>query len=163
MSKLYTGHREVIATEEAIDKLYNLGKVEPPDRRYTIYPNQFVTLKNGSQSAITRMKSDGLLHLVKTKIKASGIAPRNREQIMAMDLLLDDDVPVVFLTGRAGSGKTILCTACAIQKIQDEKYQKMILTRPMSQVGRRELGILRVELKKNSIHTLKTISIILNR
>jgi len=147
-TKLYTGIKELSVQSELIDEIYAKGKVEIPDRRHALYPNMFVVLKNGeSQSAITRVKNTEL-YLVDPKLRAAGIRPRNKEQVMAMDVLLDDSVPVVVLTGRAGTGKTICAMACAFEKIRKEEYQRMILTRPMSQVGKRELGILPGDIKE---------------
>lgn len=142
MSEMYTGLKEITVLPETIDELFAKGEIEIPDKRHTYYPNMFVTLTAGqSQSAITRV-IDGKLKNVKTKIKASGITPKNREQIMALDLLLDDTVPIVVLTGKTGSGKTLLAIGAAMEKMQKDKYRKLILTRPMSQVGKRDLGIL---------------------
>jgi PhoH-like ATPase len=141
LSEHYTGTKELCVPAELIDELYKKGKIEIPDRRYALYPNMFVTLKCGeSQSAITRVK-DTDLHLVKTQV-AYGVRARNQEQIMALDVLMDPAVPIVVLTGRAGTGKTLLTLAAGMQALQDGLHKKMILTRPMSQVGRHELGIL---------------------
>ena len=61
---------------------------------------------------------------------------------MAMDALLDTSIGVVALTGRAGTGKTLLSLAVAIQLMEEKVYDRIIITRPMSQVGKRDLGIL---------------------
>lgn len=141
MSDIYTGVRELSVPSELIDELYKNGKIDIPDRRYALYPNMFVVLTNGGgQSAIVRVK-DTEMHLVK-KRSAFGIHSRNKEQTMALDVLLDDNVPIVVLTGRAGTGKTLLAMAAAVEKMGKEEYHRLILTRPMSQVGKRELGIL---------------------
>lgn len=149
-SSLYTGMKEISVQIEYIDELYNTGKLDitrddlPWDRRYKVFQNQFITLKNGeSHSAITRFKGTDLILVKKQNKKdAGGIIPRNREQLCALDLLLDDDVPIVILTGISGSGKTIIATAAAIHKMRAEKYKKLILTRPMSQVGKDRIGYL---------------------
>jgi PhoH-like ATPase len=82
--------------------------------------------------------------LVDRNIRAGDIRPKlgNEEQLMAMDALLDDSIPVVVLTGRAGSGKTILALAAALAKRKESQYNSIILTKPMVQVGGQELGIL---------------------
>lgn len=145
MSEIYTGIKEINVCSELIDSLFATGAVELPDKRYTLYPNMFVVLTCGNQSAITRVKmscGNPVLTTVKNKLSASGIHPKNREQVMALDLLLDPAVPVVVLTGIAGSGKTLLSMAAAMTALQKESYQRLVLTRPMSQVGRRDLGLL---------------------
>jgi PhoH-like ATPase len=145
VSEIYTGIKEINVCSELIDSLFATGAVELPDKRYTLYPNMFVVLTCGNQSAITRVKmscGNPVLTTVKNKLSASGIHPKNREQVMALDLLLDPAVPVVVLTGIAGSGKTLLSMAAAMTALQKESYQRLVLTRPMSQVGRRDLGLL---------------------
>jgi PhoH-like ATPase len=76
------------------------------------------------------------------KLSAFGVRPKNKEQVMAMSALLDDRISLCMMTGRAGTGKTLLAMAAALQKVEDGKYDRIIITRPMSQVGRYELGAL---------------------
>ena len=77
-----------------------------------------------------------------------GISPRNREQIFSMDALLDDEIPLVFLVGIAGTGKTLLALACGLYKVLVEKrYKKLIVTRPTVPMGR-DIGYLPGELEK---------------
>jgi PhoH-like ATPase len=141
VSESFTGIKEMSVPSELIDEVYKCGSVEIPDRRYALYPNMFVILKCGdSQSAITRVIGTKL-QLVKDR-PACDIRARNKEQKMALDVLLDDNVKVVVLTGRAGTGKTLLTLAAAMEHMKKEKYRRLILTRPMSQVGKRDLGIL---------------------
>ena len=71
-----------------------------------------------------------------------GIAPRNLQQRIALDLLLDDSIPLVTLVGRAGTGKTLLALAAALQKtLLDQRYEQIIITRSMVPLGR-DLGAL---------------------
>lgn len=77
-----------------------------------------------------------------------GISPRNREQIFSMDALLDDEIPLVFLVGIAGTGKTLLALAVGLYKVLVEKrYRKLIVTRPTVPMGR-DVGYLPGELEK---------------
>lgn len=110
-----------------------------------LYPNSFVVLKSGgSQSAVCRVSRDGLsLKLIDTsKIQASGLRPRNKEQAMLLSTLLDPEIPVQIITGVAGTGKSLLAIAAAMQLIEDGQYKKIILTKPSSQTGKYDLGIL---------------------
>ena len=75
-------------------------------------------------------------------VAAGSLCPRNKEQRMAIDALMDDSVKVVVLTGRAGTGKTIMTLAAAINKIESRSYNKIILTKPMSQVTKYDIGAL---------------------
>ena len=110
-------------------------------------PNQFVTLvdrTNPSHTALGRlMAADGLLHpLRRLEAPPWGIKARNREQQFAMDLLLDDAVQVVTLLGKAGTGKTLLAIAAGLQQVvDDERYHKLLVSRPVMPMGR-DLGYL---------------------
>ncbi|PLV59218.1 PhoH family protein [Thermotoga sp. KOL6] len=87
-----------------------------------------------------------------------GISPRNREQIFSMDALLDDEIPLVFLIGMAGTGKTLLALACGLYKVLVEKrYRKLIVTRPTVPMGR-DLGYLPGELEKKMKPWLQPIN-----
>lgn len=108
------------------------------------YPNSFLVLKSdGSASAVARISPNGeKLYLVRDTINAKGVKPRNKEQAMVLSTLLDDRIPVQIIAGRAGTGKTLLTLAAAMQKVEEGIYNKIILTKPMSQVGEYDLGIL---------------------
>lgn len=108
------------------------------------YPNSFLVLKAAEhQSALVRISPDGKeALLIRSDLNACGVKPRNKEQAMALSTLLDDRVPVQVLAGKAGTGKTLLTLAAAMQKVDEGKYNKIILTKPMSQVGQYDLGIL---------------------
>ncbi len=148
MSEGYTGVRVCEVRPELIDQLY-LNKHIFSDfdaRRKPFSQNEYVVVKDitgGHGTALARAVGDKLVLLEpKKKQQAAGIYPRNKEQIMALDALLDDKIKVVVLTGRAGTGKTLLTLAAAMQKMDDEKYSRLILTRSMSWVGKHGLGAL---------------------
>jgi PhoH-like ATPase len=71
-----------------------------------------------------------------------GVAARSLEQRMAMELLLDDDIKLVTLVGRAGTGKTLLALAAGLSKvIHDERYNKLLVSRPIMPLGQ-DIGYL---------------------
>ncbi|MDF2815504.1 MAG: hypothetical protein K0Q81_1704, partial [Paenibacillus sp.] len=71
-----------------------------------------------------------------------GIGARNVQQRMALELLLNDDIPLVTLTGKAGTGKTLLTLAAGLMKIEDEhKYKKLLIARPVVPMGK-DIGYL---------------------
>lgn len=147
MSDMYTGVRVHNVRKELINELYDKGKIEVWDKRYAWPENLYLVVKDetgGSQSALARVRGDKV-YLLREQ-SASGITPRNKEQFMALDSLLDDSIRVSVLTGRAGTGKTLLTLAAAMQKVQDKKYSKVVLTRAPGQVGRKEFGILPGEM-----------------
>ena len=147
MSTSFTGVRVVETRPELIDQLYQARFITTDfDNRYKFFPNEYVVVKDytkGQQSAITRVMNDRLVLLKdKKKYEASNVCPRNKEQLMALDALIDDAIKVCVLTGRAGTGKTLLTLAAALHKFDKKKYDRIILTRPMSWVGRHGLGAL---------------------
>lgn len=146
MAENYTGVKVITARPEIINELYEKKKVEIFDNRYTWHQNMFVVIKDetkGQQSALGRVKGH-YVHLLPPDhfLTVQGIAPRNKEQKMALSALIDDAIKVVVFTGKAGVGKTILTLASAIEKIQQRQYNRIILTRPMSWVGKHGLGAL---------------------
>ncbi len=149
----YKGVRVQEVSTEMINKIYVDKTIDLPDRRSTYYPNQFVYLKSNTQEksgAITRVTKDGnSLQLIPAddKLKAVGLSPLNKEQKMAMTNLLDDQIQLCIMTGRAGTGKTMLTLAAALRKVEEKKYDRIILTKPMSQVGKYELGALPGEVQ----------------
>lgn len=102
--------------------------------------NGYYILNNCSQSALTRY--DGLedqLELV-TKTYAFGIKPKNAEQAFALNALLNPDIKLVALQGVAGTGKTLLALAAALE--QKSKYQQIILSRPIVTLSNKNIGFL---------------------
>lgn len=137
---LYTGTATKKVTCEEIDLLFTEGLT-----LHKLYENQFVTLiEKGSPShtAIGRMKGGVLRPIAKVDRYPWNIRPRNREQSLAMDLLLDDSVKVVTLMGKAGTGKTLISLAACLMKVVDEEvYDKLLVARPIIPMGR-DLGFL---------------------
>jgi PhoH-like ATPase len=77
-----------------------------------------------------------------------GIGPRNKEQRFAIDLLLNDQIPLVTLVGKAGTGKTLLALAAGLHKVSDQQvYQRLLVTRPIFPMGR-DIGFLPGELEE---------------
>lgn len=145
MEELYTGHRTWDVDPEQVDQLFDGGLA--PDPEMGCSPNQFVTLvdrANPGRTALGRLfASDGLLHPLRRLEQGPwGIKPRNREQQCALELLLDDSVQVVTLVGKAGTGKTLLAIAAGLhQVVDDERYHKLLVSRPVMPMGR-DLGYL---------------------
>ncbi len=97
-----------------------------------------------SKSALLKVSADGKqlepLHLSNDPVW--GIAARNAQQRMALELLLNDDIPLVTLTGKAGTGKTLLTLAAGLLKVEDEhKYKKLLIARPVVPMGK-DIGYL---------------------
>jgi len=108
-----------------------------------LYPNEFVSIKCGSQSLIGCKVKDRIQKLnTSDKVEEFiGIKPRNREQLFALNLLCRDDIPLVSLTGLAGSGKTFLTLMAGLDGINKKKYKRIVITRNIQPVGR-DIGFL---------------------
>jgi len=110
-----------------------------------LYENEFAVIKAGQQSALARRKGDAV-HLLRNNLEAFDLRPRNIEQRLALDLLLDPDVSVVALDGPAGTGKTLLAIAAGLEQVWNHpgsrRYERMSIYRPIVAVGRQDLGFL---------------------
>jgi PhoH-like ATPase len=106
--------------------------------------NGCTIIEGPGRHALARRPND-VLKLVETKRHPWGLRPRSAEQRFALDLLCDDNVPVVALTGHAGTGKTILSLAAALEQVFEPAsatYDRLMILRPVVAVGRQELGYL---------------------
>lgn len=102
--------------------------------------NGYYILNNGKNSILTRYNSEtDEIERVEKKY-AYGIKPRNAEQTFALNALLNEDIKLVALQGVAGTGKTLLALASALE--QKNKYQQIILARPIIPLSNREIGFL---------------------
>lgn len=103
-------------------------------------PNQFFILRNGSTSSLAWFNPDTDEFERIIKSRAYGIQPRNAEQTYALHALLNPSVQLVTLTGKAGTGKTLLALAAALA--QRQEYRQIFLARPVIPLGNRDLGYL---------------------
>jgi PhoH-like ATPase len=104
-----------------------------------------VVLRAGKQSALARRKGDHVW-LLRQNHEAFDLRPRNIEQRLALDLLLDPSVSVVALDGPAGTGKTLLAIAAGLEQVWNHpstrRYERIAIYRPIVAVGRQEVGYL---------------------
>ncbi|MEY2995527.1 MAG: hypothetical protein RLZ86_760, partial [Actinomycetota bacterium] len=97
----------------------------------------------GSQSALARCQDDDVRLVSPSSPEAWGLRARSKEQRFALELLLDPDVSVVALDGRAGTGKTVLAIAAGLEQVVEERrYEKLAVYRPLVPVGRADVGFL---------------------
>jgi PhoH-like ATPase len=133
------------ATHEAIDDLYTAGAVACSllDGVDHLQENGFAVMRNGSQSALARRVDDELVLLPHSAPEAWGLRARSKEQRFALELLLDPDVSVVALDGRAGTGKTLLAIAAGLEQVVEQRrYERLAVYRPLVPVGRADVGFL---------------------
>jgi PhoH-like ATPase len=132
-----------------IDKFYEERKVSPKEE--DLQPNEFIVLKGGRQSALAKFSGGEikpLVHAVSTdKFSVQGVSPRNKEQVFAMDMLLDPSIHMATITGRAGSGKTLLSIATAIHQLNAGIYDKIIISRPVQSTSN-DIGFLPGDLRE---------------
>jgi len=143
IEELYPGNREILVPPGVIDEFYanSAVVVDAPG----LHANEFLTLKSeDGKSALTRWdKATGkAVPVRKLREGVWGIKPRNREQHFALDLLLNDDIKLVTLVGKAGTGKTLLAIAAGLQKVTEEQvFSKLLVSRPVFPLGR-DIGYL---------------------
>lgn len=111
-----------------------------------INANQYFILKNGNTSALARYNSTNETIERINKTTVYGIVPRNAEQTFAIDALLRPDILLVGLTGKAGTGKTLLALAAALHQRKD--FQQIFLARPIVALSNKEMGYLPGDAKE---------------
>ena len=144
LSESYTGVVTIEVHPSLIDVFYSQRSIPSTlvTNRIPLYPHQFVILKDAmgsSQSALLKVSSDTkqLEALKFGNESVWGITARNAQQRMAFELLLNDDIPLVTLTGKAGTGKTLLTLAAGLLKVEDEQvYKKLVIGRPVVPMGK---------------------------
>lgn len=127
---------------ELIDRLYSEGGIplDEFDFKSDVEPQECFVLKSSRSSVLARYQPQSGRVIRVEKTRSFGIEPRNAEQAFAMNVLLDDDVKLVALTGKSGTGKTLMALAAALQK--NEYYKQILLARPIVALSNRDLGYL---------------------
>ncbi len=167
-SDLFTGFTEVLVDDQTIDQFY---AEEPifldPEENPGLYPNEFIMLlssSNDKKTALCRFfdYKSPVEKVNPHKNGLWGVKARNKEQMFALDLLMDPEVQVVSLIGKAGSGKTLLAIAAGLEQvvpnysmdrlstkmsgsskkmIPDGLYKKLVVSRPVMPMGK-DIGYL---------------------
>jgi PhoH-like ATPase len=141
---LYQGHRQIEVDGDAIRASFRDGvSIEG----HAFNANEYITLVDvdrESHTALARFDAaTGIVRGLSRRVEPVwGIEPRNREQTFALDLLLDDSIPLVTLVGKAGTGKTLLALAAGLERVTDDQaYQRVLVSRPIFPLGR-DIGYL---------------------
>ncbi|MFD0962165.1 PhoH family protein [Paenibacillus chungangensis] len=148
-SDAYTGYVTLFVHPAVIDEFYTFRflNVDQLQIKAKPRPNEFVILRDEmgtNKSALLKISADGarLEPLYLSNDPVWGITARNAQQRMALELLLSDDIPLVTLSGKAGTGKTLLALAAGLMKVEDEhKYKKLLIARPVVPMGK-DIGYL---------------------
>ncbi|MDQ0341502.1 PhoH family protein [Lederbergia wuyishanensis] len=151
---IYTGVAEHYISLDKIGRFYEKGEIllhENKDKKY--YPNQFLIIRDelgSSASGIGIIDASGTVikKLINHNDSIWGIKPRNAQQTMAMELLVRKDIQLVTMTGKAGTGKTLLALAAGLMQTEDMRiYKKLLVARPIVPVGK-DIGYLPGEKKE---------------
>jgi PhoH-like ATPase len=140
---LYTGITEVEKVNAAdINSIYNQGscKASGALKKHDPLPNHYYILKNGSQSVLSRYnkEEDALKRVIKSA--AFGVVPKNAEQAFALDAIMNPDIKLVSIQGVAGTGKTLLSLAGALELRRN--YHQIYLARPIVPLSNKDIGYL---------------------
>jgi PhoH-like ATPase len=138
----WTGMEELSLSAGEMEVLYEHGVLDAEGaREYPCHTGLVITSEKGS--ALGRVRPDKQVQLVRGDREAFGLHGRSAEQRVALDLLLDPDIGIVSLGGRAGTGKSALALCAGLEAVMDRRlHRKVIVFRPLYAVGGQELGYL---------------------
>ncbi len=150
--EIYPGWRELKLSADDIQNFYKkrelvLTEIDKP------HPNEYFVMKdrdNEKNTALGRWdnKDKKIIPIIDLPKGLWGIIPRNKEQRFAIDMLMNDQIPLITLVGKAGTGKTMLALAAGLTKVLEEQmYTKMLVSRSIFPLGR-DLGALPGELEE---------------
>jgi len=168
--RIYEGFIKLLVDEELINQFY-LGDNIYLDEDFVtqqgikLHWNEFIMLvssSNEKKTALARFSDyiKPLLPIQDLNAKVQwGILPRNKEQSFAFDLLFDDEIPLVTLIGKAGSGKTLMAIAAALEQglgASGDQYRRIIISRPVQPLGK-DIGFLPGTMEEKMLPWLKPI------
>ncbi len=138
----YTGMAEIEMNIADLDALYEEGVIEH-DSAFDYPVHCGLVILSDKGSALGRVTADKRIQLVRGDREAFGLHGRSAEQRIALDLLLDPEIGIVSLGGRAGTGKSALALCAGLESVMERRTQrKVIVFRPLYAVGGQELGYL---------------------
>jgi PhoH-like ATPase len=143
----WTGMADVEISQTAVDQLYKDGGIDPIafelDDIAALPCHTGLRLLAGTASALGRVTTDKQVKLVRGDREAFGLHGRSAEQRIALDLLLDPEIGIVSLGGRAGTGKSALALCAGLEAVLERgQHRKVVVFRPVYAVGGQELGYL---------------------
>jgi len=143
--ELYSGYRQIEVPTAVIDTFYKENEVEVEG--FDFYANEFVLMAdevNPKHTALARIDGNNKkMTRLNSKLESVGqIRARSKEQRMALELLMDPEVELVTLVGQAGTGKTLLAIAAALESVlQLNRYDRVLVSRPIIPMGK-DIGYL---------------------
>jgi PhoH-like ATPase len=145
--QLYAGTLTMSVDAHLVDEFYQNKRLALPQGGEKLRPNQYVILKDSANPNHTAMgryskELDCIVPVFKPVEGLWGIFPKNAEQAFAIDCLLNDDIKLVSLVGKAGTGKTLMAIAAGLSKTVDEGvYHRLLVSRPVFPLGK-DIGFL---------------------
>ncbi|QES49916.1 ribonuclease [Streptomyces venezuelae] len=138
----WTGMGELSLSGEQIDLLYSEERLYVPEAA-ELPVHTGLVLQSERGKALGRVTADGNVKLVRGDREAFGLHGRSAEQRIALDLLMDPEVGIVSMGGRAGTGKSALALCAGLEAVLERRqHQKVMVFRPLYAVGGQELGYL---------------------
>jgi PhoH-like ATPase len=138
----YSGMAELDVAAAALDELYDDGVLELDTAR-DLPCHTGLVLMSDRGTALGRVGPDKQVHLVRGDREVFGIHGRSAEQRIALEMLLDPEVGIVSLGGRAGTGKSALALCAGLEAVMERnQHKKVLIFRPLFAVGGQELGYL---------------------
>jgi PhoH-like ATPase len=157
--ELYAGYSEKVVSHETVEAFFKNRTLKL--RGIGNYPNEFVLLKdrtNRKRTALARVVEPGVVqHLSKNFEHAWDVQARNKEQRLALELLLDPAVSIVTLVGQAGTGKTLLALAAGLHStLRHRRYDRILVSRPVIPMGK-DIGYLPGAKEEKISHWMQPI------
>jgi len=138
----WTGIEEINVSHSVIDDLYSSDCADH-EAAHQLPVHTGVVLHSEKGSALARVTEDKQLKLVRGDRQAFGLHGRSAEQRIALDILLDENIGIVSLGGRAGTGKSALALCAGLEAVMEKRlHKKVVIFRPLYPVGGQELGYL---------------------
>jgi PhoH-like ATPase len=163
-SSLFHGFKDILVDDELIDSFYANERIQLPEQKEKLFSNQYLMLISSYDSKKTALAkyigpNQPLAKLANLGKKGVfNIKPRNKEQNFALDLLMNPDIPLVSIVGKAGCGKTMLAIAAGLEQTIgiDSKYSRLIVSRPVQPMGK-DIGFLPGTLEEKMSPWLRPI------
>ena len=163
-SSLYHGFTDVLVDDEFIDRFYANESLTLPEQKEKLFANQYLMLTSSANNKKTALAKYVGPNAPLARLATFGkkgvfnIKPRNKEQNFALDLLMNPEVPLVSIVGKAGCGKTMLAIAAGLEQTigLDNKYSRLIVSRPVQPMGK-DIGFLPGTLEEKMSPWLRPI------
>jgi len=163
---LYDGLTEFYVEDRIIDDFYAKQPVFVDDLLtdgVPLHNNQFIMMKSDFDEKKTALAffewyDKPIRHITDNKGGIWGVIPRNKEQRFALDMLMNPNIPLVSVVGKAGCGKSLLCLAAGLEQVlaAEPKYKRLIVARPVQPMGK-DIGFLPGDLNDKLLPWLMPI------